>query len=168
MRFLILIFLLGCAKKPVPSELKPYIELFRSKVITTDKTNRRLNNIDFSIEELGDDRSIGICYPITLMGRAKIVISSKYFNTSSEAGKITTLLHELGHAVCHLPHTEPNDLQGFGDKAERLLFKMNILKKFDSLEDGCPVSLMYPSEFADECFYNHQDYYYEELKNKCK
>lgn len=169
MKFLFFLLLSCCSthQQTVPKELQKYSDLFRNKILTTDKMRERLNKVEFELEYLKDYNYVGECYPITWRGNPKVIINMRYFNKSSEINKISDIMHELGHCVCHLAHTEESGGTGLGDIIEKIFFRIGFLEKKNDLYDGCPSSIMYPVEFSDKCFMEHEEYYYEELKNRC-
>lgn len=170
MKLLLLFFLTCCSaqKKIIPNELRPYSDLFRDRILTSKKMKDRLDTVDFEIKYYKDADYVGKCYPVTLNGNPKIIINKYYFDKSTESSKISDIMHELGHCVCHLAHTEESEEGGIGDTIEGVSFRLGFLNEMDDLSDGCPSSIMYPIEFSDKCFDAHKDYYYQELKNRCK
>lgn len=95
-----------------------------------------------------------------------IGIDRKYWETASPTSKYFTLLHEMAHCVCYVGHSEST--KGWLGIMEEILFKIGIWKKKGYLWDGCPASIMHPSEFGDFCAWNYYYYYIEELKNSCR
>ena len=95
-----------------------------------------------------------------------IGINRKYWESASPTSKYFTMLHELAHCVCYVGHSESTT--GWLGVMEEILFKIGIWKKKGYLWDGCPASIMHPSEFGDSCSWRHYYYYVEELKNSCR
>lgn len=108
--------------------------------------------------------TIGTCFGM-YRNKSLIVIDEEYWKRASPTSKAFTMYHELGHCACNLQHTQPS--QGWYRPFEELMFKLGLIDKKKELPDGCPGSLMHPSDMYEFCMLNNYMYYLEELKRAC-
>lgn len=109
--------------------------------------------------------TIGRCN-LSITFNHTVTIDNTYWKGSTPTGKYFTMLHEFGHCVCYMSHTEPTS--GLMGKLEEFLFKIGLWVKKGYLEDGCPASIMHPSDFGEECAVRHFNYYIKEFKQSCE
>src|ERR1700677_2429893 len=76
-------------------------------------------------------------------GYRQIEIDPTYWSQTDDAGKMTLVLHELGHCVFNRTHNREDT--------------------YDSNGDECPFSIMDPYIFGNPCYTNLQGHYMEEL-----
>jgi len=179
MRTNLILFLLGimvsCSQVVAPQysnnsngEFEPYYEDFR-KIVSNEKVNEKLEKTAIMFGNLNPNpdpnkSTLGICYGMHEK-RAIIVIDEEYWKKASPTSKAFTVYHELGHCACNLQHTQPSN--GWYRPFEELLFKLGLIKKKRDLPDGCPGSIMHPTDMYEFCMINNYMYYINELKRAC-
>ena len=84
-------------------------------------------------------RAVGVAATCTKWssGYKEIKVDRTYWNKISDLHRLELLAHEVGHCDYNLPHN--NSL----------------------LASGCPVSIMYDTNFGGDCFDDNFDYYME-------
>jgi hypothetical protein len=82
---------------------------------------------------------IGLCQSSRTSPARFLTVHRGYFKKTSIEQKYALLIHELGHCTLNLDHKE-------GYRA-----------------DGCPLSIMHPSDGMFGCLFINQEYYYKEL-----
>jgi hypothetical protein len=151
----------------IHSEFSDYVSDF-SKLLPqhAEKANNlNMHFSDFRNSKKESDRNVlGRCTYSLLYGNT-IEIDTTYWYSSTPTSKYFTILHEMGHCVCYIHHSQPT--QGLLGKLEDFLFKLGVWKKKGFLDDGCPASIMFPSEFAESCYLKHFYHYINEFKQSC-
>lgn len=146
-------------------EFDPYVKDFQ---ILVPEFKDQVEKVDIDFYDFKKKEknfnTIGRCN-YNLIEPNSITIDVEYWGYSSPTSKYFTVLHEIGHCVCHLPHSEVST--GFTGWLEDFLFDLGIWKKKGYLNDGCPASIMHPSEFSEFCALNHYYYYLEEFRQSC-
>lgn len=171
----LLLFLVSCStgaqqlRPRLDEELRPYKEDF-IKLVNNPKLDGHFKVTEMFFEDLKTEKTsiIGRCnnFDITY---SIITIDPGYWRRASPTGRQFTAYHELAHCVCYSPHTQPSISQGgILGFLEELAFAIGIFKKKGFLPDGCPVSIMHPSEFSESCMLTHYNYYMQELKKRCQ
>lgn len=150
-------------------EFKPYIQDFKymiegSRYEYKLKTNKIVFTT-FPKDKNGKWNTIGKCYGM-FQDNTIIYIDKEYWKYASPTSKAFTIYHELGHCICNNFHTEVST--GFIGFFEDIVFKLGLAEKKGYLWDGCPASLMHPSEFDEFCMLKHYMYYIDELTTSCK
>lgn len=84
-----------------------------------------------------DSKIAGTCTKWS-SGYREIKINREYWNKISESHRLELLAHELGHCDYNKPHN-------------------------NTTQDGCPVSVMYDTNFGDPCFSNNYNHYMNEF-----
>jgi len=181
MRTNLTLFLLGilvsCGQVVAPQysdnsngEFKPYIQDFVN-IVSNHKFNKKLKNTNFMFGDLNPLKdpnqsvtTIGTCYGM-YRDKSIIVIDTDYWSKASPTSKAFTMYHEMGHCICNLQHTQPSN--GWYRPFEEILFKLGLIEKKSFLDDGCPGSLMHPSDMSEFCMLNNYMYYMDELKRSC-
>ena len=154
----------------VDEQLLPYKEDFEI-IVGKNKNSYKLKKVNMYFADLnknkkGTERTLGMCKGM-YMDTTDINIDIEYWKTATDLSKKFTVLHELGHCICTLGHTEIRN--GFWESVfDTLKFKLGIGIRKGYLKDGCPASLMHPYEFDWFCMYTHYDYYMQELKQSCQ
>lgn len=130
--FIPAVVLISSCSSPQPKarELLPYIRTFERV------TGMSAWGVKVSFGELPPG-VVGLCHYED--SERSIEISTKYWPKLSEYSREALLLHELGHCVLNLEHS---------DKLR---------------SDNCPKSLMFPSLLPDECYLKHRPDYIREL-----
>lgn len=136
----------GCGQKledqEISKELVYFVENFK------EKTGINFTNTDVFLADIPDKKDNNEenkKYPVINgeciqgVGTNVILININYFYNWTDRKKEYILLHELGHCLVGLPHTE----------------KLR--------EDKCPVSIMHPHGLPTGCWDQYQDEYYKEL-----
>lgn len=124
------------------------------------------SKISISIGKLKDPNWVGVCY-YNIFG-PEIVMSDMYWNHSTYLQNHSSLFHELSHCILRRGHYPPEELADVTSwKALKLYLKIKTGGKVEShMKDGCPVSIMWPYSFSDECYSKHFEEYMLELFDK--
>lgn len=129
-------------KPTIESEISPIVKYFNEAAeqfgAVPDFKNLR---VDF-VDKFQVDNWIGLCQRNN-SGTVKFMsIKKSYFSHTSVEQKYALVIHELGHCTLKLSHKE-----GYR-------------------ENGCPISIMHPSDGLFGCFFKDQEYYFKELFQK--
>lgn len=135
--------------------VKEYKELAKIHGITFKK------EVTIGFKKINEGRAIGVTTSARFW--REISIDTEFWERSSGAEKTIVLFHELTHAYCDRGHT-------YGDNKEYkddFLIYSNVENGFYE-EDGCQLSIMYPSLIDKKCIYSHYNEYVAEMFNNCK
>lgn len=122
----------------VDTELEEYVQYFKDAAdLYSVKVN--FNNLSVSfVDRFPEHDWVGLCQ--SGRGVSKFIsIHKGYFKKAPPEVRYSLVAHELGHCVLGKSH-----VGGY-------------------LSDGCPQSIMHPSDGLFGCFFKHQDYYFKEL-----
>lgn len=102
-----------------------------------------------------------------ILGGNEIDINRKYWKTLSYAERDLLILHEMGHAVCKLAHSDynPNPVISILESVLVLLGQMTIR---DNFPDGCPSNAMSTLMPSTMCIQKHYIAYMISLQEGCK
>jgi hypothetical protein len=135
-------------------------------------TGKKLDDITIGyVDEVlpfGNDKyvTIGLANAVIPKG-AEIDIGFYDYIYLSPEQKDWLILHELGHAVCHLPHTDYNEnkLVNFFEKIAVFINLMVIEQPYG---DGCPSHMMTTYMPNERCAKKHYMNYMVTLQQGCK
>lgn len=94
--------------------------------------------VSIEFKKLNAPVIVGVCDQYT-DGYRQIQIDKNTWDSIDSNAKFVLIFHELGHCV------------------------FNRLHNRQVLNDGCPASIMNPSNFSGTCWMNHTQYYLNEL-----
>jgi len=157
----------SCASdvRGVDPEFKDHVKDFGFLLPEYREESKRLSIGFVDFPKTDGDNTIGRC-SLSITFNHTITIDREYWKTATPTSQYFTMLHEMGHCVCYLNHSEPTS--GLVGKLEEFLFKIGIWTKKGYLEDGCPASIMHPNEFGEICSIRHFNYYINEFKQSCR
>jgi hypothetical protein len=122
------------------NELTPYFKFFKdSAAFYKIKINTNNLILDY-VDRYPKKEWVALCQRAT--NTKFVTILKKHFQEAPIEEKYSLVIHELGHCLLNLNHKD-----GY-------------------LPDGCPISIMHPSDTMFGCFFRKQDYYFKELFNK--
>ena len=152
--------------KGIHPEFKDHVKDFGFLLPEYSEESKRLNIgfVDFS-KTPDDSSTIGRC-SLSITFNHTITIDKNYWKIATPTSQYFTMLHEMGHCVCYLNHSEPTS--GLVGKLEDFLFSIGIWTKKGYLQDGCPASIMHPNEFGEICSIRHFNYYIKEFQDSCR
>jgi hypothetical protein len=104
----------------------------------------------------------GVCWPYKTT--KLIYLDTKTWQEYSELQKEVLLFHELAHCVCDLDHTH---FQGVYPENPVVPETAQERIKAGFLDDGCPVSIMYPKVLTHSCYKKHRKLYRYEINLRC-
>lgn len=152
--------------KGIDPEFKDYVQDFG---VMLPEYKKDVENINIGFEDFyitkDDFNVIGRCYYNPLSPNT-VSVDRMYWAFATPISRYFTILHELGHCVCYAPHSEATS--GWIGTIEDFLFRLGVWKKRGYLEDGCPASLMHPTEFSQICAIRHFNHYIEDFKKVCR
>jgi hypothetical protein len=111
------------------------------------------------VDDLKNPSWLGVCY-YRIFDR-EIIISKRELETKTPLQIHSTVFHEIFHCslgLGHYPPTELGDIRGWDSLLLYLKIKSGVFVH-SHLPDGCPVSIMYPYDFSDECYAKHFEEY---------
>jgi hypothetical protein len=94
----------------------------------------------------------------------EIDVDSQYWHESTWTSKRSLIYHEMTHCFCGRGHTF-ND--GIYPEADDLPKGPFFMIEPGYLQDGCPMSIMYPYILSDECVAKHWEMYDQEMFESC-
>jgi hypothetical protein len=125
-------------KPNVEAELSNIIKYFNDAAVQYGVTPNYKNLVVGFVDTFPVNNWIGLCQRGTGPGKF-VAIKKAYFQHTSIEQQYALVIHELGHCVMNRDHVE-----GYRD-------------------NGCPKSIMHPSDGLFGCFFRDQDYYFKEL-----
>lgn len=145
------------ATPEIDSKLQPYVSTFLSycdtyKVDCSRVAEFSIKFSNFRVAKVyyklfSEGSLIGLCKPTS----NEIEINEEYFNLSSAAEKEQLIIHELGHCILDLEHTEETELDIMNPYSfPEYVYLENyneLMNRFFSCEDFCP-----------EVFFNGENY----------
>jgi len=138
---LLTLLLSGCAK-PTEEDTRQFKGIDGSLEpyykLFEERFNIKIRDVTAGLTDLPKGQA-GICYN-NMNGRNEIKIDKKYFDNASAAMREVFMFHELLHCTINANHNE------------------------NKLDDGCPDSIMFPSNFGDPCFVQHYSHYIGEFR----
>lgn len=143
----------------------PKIAPYASEWLSLAKDNGLTfkHTVTIGIKNIGHDYIVGLCtYGPNFR---EIDIDRKYWDSSTESGKIALIYHELAHCYCYRKH-DYGDGKEYGDKAEDA--RKDPDKQDGFFKDKCPISLMFPEVVEDDCVQAHYGEYIKEVFNRCE
>ena len=167
--FLFVVFQsMGCSvfvlNHKTDEEFKPYIDEF-SHIIKTSPFVNKIKHVSIIFSDLNpnqETQTLGVCYNM-MRKDTFIKIDRPSWYKYGPLSQQALVFHELGHCICNIPHTTPNDsiidkiLDGILIKKREVIY----------LSDGCASSLMYPYAIGSRCLERHWNYYIKDLQEKC-
>jgi hypothetical protein len=131
------------AQKPIiDSEFSGIVQFFQVQAANYG-VSPDFNNLTMSfVEKLPKKNWIGLCQSTIASPSRFLSIHKAYFMHTTPEQQYTLVIHELGHCTLGRDHVE-----GY-------------------LPNGCPKSIMHPSDGLFGCFFKDQDYYLRELFGK--
>ena len=147
----------------VDPDAKPYVDEYLWLSAQNHITFKNKVTVGFS--NINDGDTVAYCYFGSNF--REIEIDIKYWNYYTNTSKLTVLLHELSHCYCHRDHDHaglmyPETKEGREAEAKKPTPKPGFY------DDGCPLSLMYPSVTSDACARAHYQEYTTELFEGCE
>jgi hypothetical protein len=126
-------------KPAVDSELEPYVAYFKDIALRYGiAPNFKNLSISF-INTYPISNWVGLCQTSTVSPSKFLTVRESFFKRIPTEQKYALVIHELGHCTLGRDHVE-----GY-------------------LPNGCPKSIMHPSDGLNGCFFTNQDYYFKEL-----
>lgn len=125
-------------KPSVESEIAPIVNYFNEVAAQYNVKPDSKNLIVGFVDKFPVNTWIGLCQRGNTPAKF-ISIRKAYFQHASSEQKYALVIHELGHCTLNRDHVE-----GYR-------------------ENGCPKSIMHPSDGLFGCFFRDQDYYFKEL-----
>lgn len=126
-------------KPSVDSELQKIVTYFNDAAIQYRAVPDYKNLVVNFVDKFPVNNWIGLCQNSRGNGGKFVSIHKAYFQHTSVEQKYALVIHELGHCTLNREHVE-----GYR-------------------ENGCPKSIMHPSDGLFGCFFKEQDYYFKEL-----
>ena len=105
---------------------------------------------------------VGLCWPGA--NPRMINLDAEAWRGYSELQKEVLIFHELAHCTCDLDHAH---FRGTYPEKPAVPFEKEHRIKAGFLEDGCPVSIMYPKVLDLICYQKHRGHYRYELNLRC-
>jgi hypothetical protein len=109
--------------------------------------------------------TIGVCYwQRPWEPYIRVEIDRAYWHTEDVFHQWSLIFHELGHCLCNREHTlNPRSW------VVQWLDSLNIRhQRHWTFPDGCPRSVMNPTDFSSECVAQHQEEYIREIFSGCQ
>jgi hypothetical protein len=155
----------------VHPELRPYLGFFGTANLS-ESQRRVLDTLSAGFvtdmnsgvadeKNLMRFRIIGMCAKFS-DGRREIWIDDFFWSLATEEARLQLMLHELGHCVLDRGHDHENGTYKRSQDQKRPADQRDY-ESNGYLWDGCPMSVMYPSQVSDLCFSKHNDAYLREL-----
>jgi hypothetical protein len=144
----------------------PIVDEYR--LLAGKKNIKFTHTVTVGFTDINHGRVVGVCYYGD--GWREIDVDNRYWNNSSDITRRTLLFHELTHCYCSRKH----DWGAGKDYPEAK--KLDYVKKDEPFHffvadgffaDGCPLSIMYPYVLTDDCMVDHQEYYENEMFDRC-
>lgn len=173
---LILIFLTSCSSEVVrvhPNQagvdplFNPYIQNYSDILNLKNKKykyiyDQRIKKLSVNFANLNGS-TIGRCHWL-LNGEFEIEIDKEYWYRAGFLSRQFLIYHELEHCIRFRLHTH-EDLykQNVWQYIEHLAQLMGLIPKKGYFKDGCPNSIMHPSDAGEWCHYEHYDSYIKEM-----
>lgn len=130
------------------------------------------NKVTIGFKNINYGNVIGIC-TIAPHWR-EIDLDIGYWLHSTNTSHLALVAHELTHCYCGRKHDYGDD-KNYPETTEKRVnqveewFKQKSGKSVPGyMDDGCPLSLMYPEVLDDECTRAHWQAYVQELFDRCK
>jgi hypothetical protein len=118
-------------------QLEPYFQYFKQAAISYRVSVNYDNLVIGFVDRYPKPDWLALCQKI---GSIKFVtVLKSHFDKAPTEEKYAIIVHELGHCALGLPHKD-----GY-------------------FMDGCPISIMHPSDSMFGCFFKNQDYYFKEM-----
>lgn len=120
-------------------ELVPYFDYFKKAAINYG-VNVNYDNLVISfVDRYPQSEWLALCQKIGSI--RYVTLLKSHFEKAPTEEKYALLVHELGHCVLNLPH------------------------KIGYFIDGCPYSIMHPTDSMFGCFFKNEEYYFKEMFN---
>lgn len=126
-------------KPSVDSEIEPIIKYFNDAAAQYKVTPNFKNLVVGFVDKFPVNTWVGLCQQSTGNPTKFMSIHKGYFRQTSLEQRYALVVHELGHCTLNRSHVE-----GYRN-------------------NGCPISVMHPSDGMFGCFFKDQDYYFREL-----
>lgn len=123
----------------IDSELQPIVNYFNEAAAQYRAVPDYKNLVIGFVDNFPVNTWIGLCQKSSGNPSKFMQIHKGYFRHTSVEQKYALVIHELGHCTLNREHVE-----GYR-------------------ENGCPKSIMHPSDGLFGCFFRDQDYYFKEL-----
>ena len=173
---LILIFLVSCSSEAVrvrPSKrgidptFAPYVRDYSNIINSKHKNNRhvynqRIDKLSMNFTNL-EGATIGRCHWL-LNGEFEIEIDQRYWDRAGFLSKQFLIYHELEHCIRFRMHTHEDAYKtSIWQYIEHWAQLIGIIPKRGYFEDGCPNSIMHPSDSGEWCHLEHYNSYIDEI-----
>ena len=173
---LVLIFLTSCSsdivrvhpqKKGIDPTFTPYIRDYSN--IINSKNHKYRHIYDQRISKLSvnfvnfKESTIGRCHWL-LNGEFEIEIDKSYWDRAPFVSKQFLVYHELEHCIRFRMHThEDSYKKNVWQYIERIAQMLGLIPEKDYFQDGCPNSIMHPSDAGGWCHFAHYDEYIKDI-----
>lgn len=131
------------------------------------------NVVSIGFKKIAHRTIVGLCH--YGHGWREIDVDIDYWNRISETSRMTLVYHELTHCYCGRDHD-----YGFLQRYKEAVHAEGLIDGFFGfwknkeddpagfMEDGCPLSIMYPYVVGDACVNKHKEYYLKEMLDRCE
>lgn len=120
-----------------PEEIQPYVNRVQElyTLYGLDDEAEEIASLTIEFRDLPKDY-VGFCYPF----RGKIDIDTPFWKSATDAEKEELIIHEIGHCVLDLPHTEkPAIMQASGMLSDLYpRYYQLLLDNYFSCKSNCP------------------------------
>ena len=154
-------------KKGVDPAFVPYIKDYSNIINLKNKRrkyiyNDRIKKLSINFIRF-EGSTIGRCHWL-LNGEFEVEVDELYWKRSSFLSKQFLIYHELEHCIRFRMHThEDGYKENIWQYIEYLAQLMGLIEQKGYFKDGCPDSIMYPSDVGDWCHAEHYDEYIKEM-----
>jgi hypothetical protein len=154
-------------KRGVDPVFSPYVKNYASLINLKNKDKKSIN--DLRIKKLSinfsnlEGTTIGRCYWL-LNSEIEIEIDKNWWDNSSFLSKEFLIYHELEHCIRYRMHTNQKTIKNnVADYIEAFLQKVGLIPRSGYFKDGCPASIMNPTDAGEWCAYNHYEDYIQDI-----
>lgn len=146
--------------KKADSDVQTYVDDFKN-LMNSVVDEKIVDSVKITMADI-EHPKVGLCW---YENDPKLInLDTKTWNSYSELQKEVLIFHELAHCVCRLEHAH---FRGTYKDDSAVPFEHKDRIKAGYLEDGCPVSIMYPTVTDSTCYKKHREHYRYELNLRC-
>jgi hypothetical protein len=153
----------------IPKALKPEVDGFLK--LAKDRKITFKNQVTIGFTDINEGDVVGLCHYGGYF--REVDIDRSYWKRATSLERLVLVRHELTHCYCQRGHDWGNGhvyelISPYFTVKSDLELPGPYTRNNGFYEDGCPISIMYPSILSDDCTKAHFGDYEIEMLDNCR